>query len=84
MSPYVSKKANQPKRRPMSSAATLPTPQQGHNDHRPDDRHDDDAESGAVTANDVRSAPPTTIHRRQVWTTGSFFSFFFYSPSKYN
>jgi hypothetical protein len=55
----------------MSSAATLPTPQQGHNDHRPDDRHDDDAESGAVAASDVRSAPPTTIHRRQGDRRGS-------------
>ena len=57
----------QKKKQLMSTAATPPTLQQCDDDHNPDDRHDDDAASARppLARPSVRSAPPTTIHRRQ-------------------
>jgi predicted DNA-binding transcriptional regulator AlpA len=57
----------QKKKQLMSTAATPPTPQQRDDDYSPDDRHDDDAASARppLARFNVRSAPLTTIHRRQ-------------------
>lgn len=57
----------QKKKQLMSTAATPPTLQQRDDDHSPDDRHDDDAAPARppLARPNVRSAPSTTIHRRQ-------------------
>src|SRR5436190_14937720 len=67
MPPLVSKQrdpdTDQPKKRQlMSSAATPPTPQQDDNNHSPDHRA---APQPPLARPNVRSAPLTTIHRRQ-------------------